>query len=265
MLLRCRKRRRPEWRRRYTASLPWRRVSSADPPSRTVRILALETSSEYCSCALWHDGSVTDSRVHAGQRHSSLLLPMATALLARAGAGFATLDAIAFGAGPGSFTGVRIACSVAQGLAFARDLPLLPVVTLEALAHACVAGRVIACIDARMGELYLAAYERSDAGWRVLQAPVLVRPDALPHLPGPWHACGSGFAAQPAALAASYEIVSLSADVVPQARSVAELGAHAWKAGGGIAAAAGSPLYLRNKVALDVREQAAARAARKAA
>lgn len=230
-----------------------------------MRILALETSSEHCSCALWHDGTVTDSVAHAGQRHSSLLLPMASALLAQADTSFAMLDAIAFGAGPGSFTGVRIACSVAQGLAFARDLPLLPVVTLQALAHASGAKRVIACIDARMGELYLAAYEWTDADWRVRLAPMLVRPDALPALPGPWHACGSGFAAHPALLAASYDIVSLSADAFPQARAVVELGARMRQAGGGVAAAAASPLYLRDKVALDVREQAAARAARQAA
>ena len=230
-----------------------------------MRILALETSSELCSCALWHEGNVVESVVRAGQTHSSLLLPMATSLLAEAGASFATLDAIAFGAGPGSFTGVRIACSVAQGLAFARDLPLLPVVTLEALAHACGAKRVIACIDARMGELYLAAYERAGTHWQVVQAPVLVRPDALPVLPGPWHACGSGLAAHAAALAAAYELTHVTADVFPQARAVAELGARAWAMGDAIAAAAASPLYLRDKVALDVREQAAARLARRAA
>lgn len=230
-----------------------------------MRILALETSSELCSCALWHEGTVIESLVHAGQRHSSLLLPMATALLAEAGASFAMLDAIAFGAGPGSFTGVRIACSVAQGLAFARDLPLLPVITLEALAHACAAKRVIACIDARMGELYLAAYERTGTDWQVVQAPVLVRPDALPALAGAWHACGSGVAAHAAALAAAYELADVTADAFPQARAVAELGARAWTTGGAIAAAAASPLYLRDKVALDVGEQAAARLARRAA
>lgn len=234
------------------------------PSSRTVRILALETSSEHCSCALWHDSTVIDSVAHAGQRHSSLLLPMATALMAQADTSFAMLDAIAFGAGPGSFTGVRIACSVAQGLAFARDLPLLPVVTLEALAHAAGAKRVIACIDARMGELYLAAYERTDAGWSTPLAPMLVRADVLPALAGPWHGCGSGFAAYMAPLADCYDIVSFAADAFPQARAVAELGARMRQTGAGVAAAAAGPLYLRNKVALDVREQAAARAARQA-
>lgn len=251
-------------RHRYTAGLLRRGHQRAYPSSRIVQILALETSSELCSCALWHDGTVVESVAHAGQRHSALLLPMASALLAGAAATFATLDAIAFGAGPGSFTGVRIACSVAQGLAFARDLPLLPVITLEALAQACDAARVIACIDARMGELYLAAYERTATDWRVVLAPVLARPEALPELPGQWHGCGNGFAAQPAALAASYNLAMVEADAFPQARAVAQLGAHAWAAGRALTAAAASPLYLRDKVALDVREQAAARAVRKA-
>lgn len=185
--------------------------------------------------------------------------------MAQAGTSFAMLDAIAFGAGPGSFTGVRIACSVAQGLAFARDLPLLPVVTLAALAQAAGAKRVIACIDARMGELYLAAYEQTEAGWCTTLAPMLVRPDALPALPGQWHGCGSGFAAHAAPLAARYDLVSLSADAFPQARAVVQLGARMQQDGAGVAAAAAGPLYLRDKVALDVREQAAARAARQAA
>lgn len=230
-----------------------------------MRILALETSTEHCSCALWHDGALSESRVHAGQRHSSMLLPMVSALLAEGGVTIGQLDGIAFGAGPGSFTGVRIACSVAQGLAFARDLPLLPVVTLEALAEANGGERVLACLDARMGELYLAAYQRDGAAWRPLHAPALVRPAALPTLTGHFAACGSGFAVQAQVLGAAYELISVAADAVPQAVAVAALGARALAAGRGLAAEAAAPLYLRDKVALDVHEQAAARAARQAA
>ena len=230
-----------------------------------MRILALETSTEHCSCALWHDGALSESRAHAGQRHSSMLLPMVSALLAESGVVLGQLDGIAFGAGPGSFTGVRIACSVAQGLAFARDLPLLPVVTLEALAEANGGERVLACLDARMGELYLAAYQRDGAAWRLLHAPALVRPAALPALTGHFAACGSGFAVQAQALGAAYALISVAADAVPRAAAVASLGARALAAGRGLAAEAAAPLYLRDKVALDVHEQAAARAARQAA
>ncbi len=230
-----------------------------------MRILALETSTEHCSCAVWHDGAVIESVAHAGQRHSSLLLPMVSTLLADAGMAVGQLDAIAFGAGPGSFTGVRIACSVAQGLAFARDLPLLPVITLEALAEANGGERVLACLDARMGELYLAAYQRDAATWRLLYAPALVKPAVLPPLAGRFAACGSGLAVQAQALGAAYELISVAAEAVPQAAAVASLGARALAAGRGVAAETAGPLYLRDKVALDVHEQAAARAARQAA
>ena len=230
-----------------------------------MRILALETSTEHCSCALWQDGAVIESLAHAGQRHSSLLLPMVSALLAEGGFTVGQLDAVAFGAGPGSFTGVRIACSVAQGLAFARDLPLLPIVTLEALAEANGGERVLACLDARMGELYLAAYQRDDAAWQLLYAPALVRPAALPPLAGCFAACGSGLKVQAQALGAAYELISVAADAMPRAAAVVSLGARALAAGRGLAAEAAGPLYLRDKVALDVHEQAAARAARQAA
>lgn len=230
-----------------------------------MRILALETSTEYCSCAYADGSEIHELFERAGQRHSTLLLPMAQRLLADAGTGIGQIDAIAFGAGPGSFTGLRIACSVAQGLAMARDLPVIPVVTLEALAEESPAERVIACLDARMGELYLGGYERQAGGWHAIMNPCLVRPDALPALAGRWTGTGSGFAVQGERLAGAYDLAGVDAQAFPRARAIAAIGIRAMAAGGGVAAEIAAPLYLRDKVALDVREQAASRAARKVA
>ena len=227
-----------------------------------MRVLAIETSTEHCSCALWHDGAVVESLVNAGATHSSLLLPMVIGLLREVGSALAAVDAIAFGAGPGSFTGVRIACSVAQGLGFARGLPLVPVVTLEALAEEAGHDHVLACLDARMGELYLAAYERANGEWKTVLPPMLARPDGLPALSGRWHASGSGLKGHAAALGLAYDLVSHDAAAFPRARAIAALGARSFAAGEFVAAEAAAPLYLRNKIALDVREQAVVRAAR---
>lgn len=230
-----------------------------------MRILALETSTEYCSCALSVDGDVQEVFEHAGQRHSSLLLPMVARLMADCGVTFGALDAIAFGAGPGSFTGLRIACATAQGLAFARDTPVLPVSTLEALAEDGGAIRALCCLDARMGELYLAAYAREGPDWRCVHAPCLVKPGALPELPGPWAGIGSGFAIHAEALVARYAPAVVAPQAVPRARAVAALGTRGFGRGEALPAAQALPVYLRDKVALDVTEQAAARAARQAA
>ncbi len=238
-----------------------------------MRILALETSTPYCSCALSINGETRASHVLAGQSHSDLLLPAVAQLMLEAGIGFAQLDAIAFGAGPGSFTGLRIACGAAQGLAFAYDVPVVAVASTEALAegaaHAHGAAHVISAFDARMGELYLAVYARVDGGaldWREVLAPTLARPDALPGLPAlpqgaAWFGAGSGFAAYGAALLARYAPMQIDAAGVPHAAAVASIGARRAARGETVAAEHAAPLYVRDKVALDVREQAALRAA----
>ena len=250
-----------------------------------MRILALETSTQYCSCALRVDGSVRFSHVLAGQSHSDLLLPAVARLMAEAELGFSQLDCIAFGAGPGSFTGLRIACGAAQGLAFAHDLPVVGVSSLEALAEAGTATRVIAALDARMGELYLAAFVRPAPGhaagaagaaahpegsdWQTLLAPSLARPEALPALSGlpvlpsgeAWFGTGSGFAVYGAALLARYAPQEINAAAVPHAAAVAAIATRRAARGETVAAEHAVPLYVRDKVALDVREQAALRAA----
>lgn len=187
---------------------------------------------------------------------------MISQLLAEAGVVPAQLDAIAFGAGPGSFTGLRIACGFAQGMAFAHGQPLMPVVTLEALAQDHGGPRVLACIDARMGELYLAAYERVPTGWRVVMPPMLAGPSALPALPGGWSGAGSGFVVHTEALSRQYDLAEQDERAFPRARAVARLGAAALARGEAKSAEDAAPLYVRDKVALDVFEQAAARAAK---
>ncbi|MCL2635563.1 MAG: tRNA (adenosine(37)-N6)-threonylcarbamoyltransferase complex dimerization subunit type 1 TsaB, partial [Betaproteobacteria bacterium] len=114
-------------------------------------ILALETSTELGSCALWRDGAVLERRCPSGRPHSETLLPLVRELLGEAGVGIAALDAIAFGVGPGAFTGLRVACGAAQGLAVAAGRPLLPVTSLEAMALQAGDGEVLALLDARMG------------------------------------------------------------------------------------------------------------------
>ena len=140
-----------------------------------MNILALETSTEICSAALWLDGKVDAREVVAGQRNSELLLPMVDALLAANQLAMRDLDGVAFGSGPGAFTGVRIACGVAQGIAFGIDVPVAAIGTLMALAEAAGAPRAVCCLDARMGEVYHAAYQRRGDAWFEVHAPGLVQ------------------------------------------------------------------------------------------
>ena len=218
-----------------------------------MKILALETSTQYCSVALWRDGDVDAREALAGQRHSELLLPMVEALLERHGLGLKELDGIAFGEGPGSFTGLRIGCGVTQGLAFGAGLPVVGVSTLLALAEAARSGRAVCCLDARMGEVYHAAYARSDAGWEAVHAPSLCTPVDAPPLPaGSWTGCGSGFAVHEAALKRRYtgRLSAIMPEVFPHARDIARLAAREFEAGRTVPAERAVPVYIRDKVAL---------------
>lgn len=237
-------------------------------------ILAIETSSELASCALLTnaDGapSTTIARESSGVRtHSQSVLPMVQELLQSAGVRLADCDAIAFGAGPGSFTGVRTACGVAQGLAFGADLPVLPLITLEAMAEACRArtgaSNVLAVLDARMNEVYWAQYRWHQDGWQVVAPPALCAPEAVTPVAGAGGglvACGNGFAVYADAFAGSDFAVGAHADIVPHARELAVLGAAALAAGRALPADQAQPLYLRNKVAFTSAERQVINAAR---
>ncbi|MES1982684.1 MAG: tRNA (adenosine(37)-N6)-threonylcarbamoyltransferase complex dimerization subunit type 1 TsaB [Pseudomonadota bacterium] len=223
-----------------------------------MRILALETSTEYCSVALWQDGAIHERAVLAGQKHSELLIEMLDAVLREAGVTLAQLDGIAFGAGPGSFTGVRIACGVAQGLALGADLPVAAISTLQALAQATGRDKVIAALDARMHEVYHAAYQKDGNNWVTVCAPGLWLPHAAPDVPGTgWFGAGSGFAAYDDALAKRYDgqLTDCDAELIPQARAIAQLAVPVFGAGLGVDAAQAMPLYLRDKVALKTSER----------
>ena len=224
-----------------------------------MRILALDTSTEYCSAALWLDGTVIERDVHAGQRHSELLLGMVSEVLRAAAVPLEALDGIAYGEGPGSFTGLRIACGVTQGLAFAAELPVVGVSTLLALAQGAGAERVACCIDARMSQVYHAAYRRTPAGWAVVHAPALDVPSAVPLLPDAgWVGCGSGFAAYRLALEARYGsgLSQVLPEHHPRARDVAQLALAQFEAGKAMPAEAAAPCYIRDKVALRTDERA---------
>ena len=234
-------------------------------------ILAIETSSELASCALLSGAgtaTTTRSRESDGVRtHSQSVLPMVQELLAEAGVRLADVDAIAFGAGPGSFTGVRTACGVAQGLAFGAGLPVLPLVTLEAMAEACRARsgatEVLAVLDARMGEVYWAQYRHAGGAWQAVVAPGLSNPGLVePVAVDGLAACGNGFAAYPDAFAGKAFAAQADTTIVPHARDMASLAVAALAAGQGVPAAQAQPLYLRNKVAFTSAERQAINAAK---
>lgn len=225
-----------------------------------MKLLVLDTSTEWCSAALWLDGAVRARRELAGQRHSSLILPMIDGLLAENGLRLADLDGIGYGAGPGSFTGLRIACAVTQGLAFGAGLPVAGVSTLESLAGQAGRQRVLTLLDARMAEVYWAAYERTDAGWRTSVEPRLALPESVyvPDGDG-WIGAGNGFAVLDDALRApiAARLGRIEADLMPDAAAMAPLAAQAFTRGEGRDAAEAAPIYLRDKVALTVDERRA--------
>ena len=230
-----------------------------------MKLLALDASTDWLSVAAGDGTRWNALGEPAGQRHSQRLLPLVHDVLAEAGWRLRELDGIAFGAGPGSFTGVRIACGVAQGLALGAALPLVAVCTLEALAQAAWESlsvtQVLVAQDARMHEVYTAAYRRSagrtEAGWDVVAAPAVVAPGvvAMPE-GGGWTAVGDAFARYPE-LAAQLHVAPLLPDLRPDARAIGTLALPRLAAGAGVPARAAAPFYVRDRVALTAAERAA--------
>ncbi|GAB2565895.1 tRNA (adenosine(37)-N6)-threonylcarbamoyltransferase complex dimerization subunit type 1 TsaB [Dyella jejuensis] len=229
-----------------------------------MNLLAIETATEACSVALVHGETVIARTELAPRRHAERVLPMADELLAEAGIGKHALDAIAVGRGPGAFTGVRLAVSLAQGMALALDLPVVTVSSLAALALEAPEGEdgaaILAVIDARMGEIYAASYRRDDNGGlvaldeeRVGTADSLLLPPA--HA---WRVVGTGWTVYAEALRARLGAEPVSADgaCFPQARHVATLAVAEFKAGRAHAPELALPVYLRDKVALTMAERA---------
>jgi tRNA threonylcarbamoyladenosine biosynthesis protein TsaB len=230
-----------------------------------MNLLAIETATEACSVALLHDGALIDRTELAPRRHAELVLPMAEDLLADAGITRSQLDAIAVGQGPGAFTGVRLAISVAQGLALALDLPVVPVSSLATLAMQAPknGAAILAAIDARRQEIYAGAFrfnadDRVEAidRERVLAASALELPEAEA-----WNVLGTGWSAYGDVIREHLPSPPrwVDEDRYPQARDVALLAAPLFAAGKGVPPEQALPVYLRDKVALTLEEQHDAR------
>jgi tRNA threonylcarbamoyladenosine biosynthesis protein TsaB len=231
-----------------------------------VKILALDTATEACSAAVLTPQRMASRFLELDRGHSERILGMVDAVLAEASLALAELDAVAFGRGPGAFTGARLAASIAQGLAFGAGLRVVPVSDLRALAQRALddapgAQNVIVCADARMKEVYWACYRRDpgglaepcEEGERVGSPQTVELP---PVLEGTTHGVGRGFLAYPQ-LAARLEgrLAAIRADLLPRAEEVARLAAIDLAAGHSVAAEDAVPTYLRNDVARPPRER----------
>ena len=219
-----------------------------------MKILALDTATEACSAALLCGGSVYERHDIAPRRHAELVLPMVDGVLAEAGVGLADLDAIAFGRGPGAFTGVRIAAGVTQGLALGAGLPVIPVSSLAALAQPALgkAAVVLPAIDARMGEVYWAAYESGQDGLvTALTGEQVASPDAV-QVPstGQIFGVGSGWGAYRERLERILDgrISGVDPDRFPLAKDMLPLAVREYKAGRCVSAEQALPVYLRDNV-----------------
>ncbi len=232
-----------------------------------MKILAIETATEACSAALYNDGEIITRYELAPRKHTQLILPMMDEILDEAGVTRSSLDAIAFGRGPGAFTGLRIAVGIAQGLALAIDKPVIPISTLGAMAQQVLdktSGLLasdeitfIPAIDARMGEVYWAQYKQI-AGVVCLEGKEqLSKPEVMAEFNNKEIRFGSGWNAYHPELMKydSTEISNATKDVFPNAYYIAKLAASAFVRGEMIDAAYAEPVYLRNDVAKKKAEQ----------
>jgi tRNA threonylcarbamoyladenosine biosynthesis protein TsaB len=251
--------------------IPSQRVSSAPSASlrliyeisgliksqRTLKILALDTATEACSAALSVADEVQERFVIAPRGHAGLILPMVDALLAEAGLAPNQLDAIAFGRGPGSFTGIRIGTGVVQGIAFGADLPVVPISSLAALAQGAAVEmgteQLLVALDARMGEVYWGAYRMDTQGLVRLDGQECVVPPTQVPLPPEedWNGAGSGWGvyAEILRIRLRDKLARWEAEHYPHARDVARLGEAGLVKGQAVSAEQALPVYLRDRVA----------------
>jgi tRNA threonylcarbamoyladenosine biosynthesis protein TsaB len=222
------------------------------------RILAIETSTELATAAILTDGGIFVRELSGVQTHSQGILPAIQALLVEAGVRLQDCNAIAFGCGPGAFTGIRTACGIVQGLAYGADLPVVPVMSLLAMAEAAreqaTSNEFVCILDARMNEVYWAQYRFDDvAGWTEISAPALTGLDAALAgiiLETPQLVLGNGLTL-PEPEQAKYQVVLC----MPHAKQVGILGQLDFAAGLSLPADQAQPLYLRNKIALTTAER----------
>jgi tRNA threonylcarbamoyladenosine biosynthesis protein TsaB len=218
-----------------------------------MKLLAFDTATEACTAAVWLDGNVRE-RFELGTRHAERLLPMVDELLAESGLTLAGLDAVAFGRGPGSFTGLRIGAGIAQGLAFGADLPVIPISSLAALAQGVDGPRILAAFDARMQQVYWGAFVRGGDG--------LIGPADNERVCGPadvplpegqgWTGAGSGWDQYSEALRSRLggRLSDWRPQTHPHARDLAVLAAAAFDRGRAVPAEQALPVYLRDNVAI---------------
>lgn len=226
-----------------------------------MKLLAIETATEACSAALYIDGHIELRYAIKPRGHSELILSMMDELLAEAELKPNRLDAMAFGRGPGSFTGVRIATGIVQGAAFGADLPVVPVSTLAALAQRAYRQKgepaLLPAYDARMGELYWAAYRvgEDDLVHPVLEEEVTTADKVRLPLDGDWYGVGSGWSVAGELLAGRLgdDLLGYQAEMYCSAHDVAQLAVAAFEQGLAVAPEQALPVYLRNKVAKKAR------------
>lgn len=223
----------------------------------STRILAIDTATEACSVALLNDRQQLARFELCQREHTQRILPLVQEILQQGGLTLKDLNALAFGRGPGSFTGVRIGIGIAQGLALGADLPLIGVSTLKTLAQGawrlCGATRVLAAIDARMGEVYWAEYQRDEQGiWHGEANEAALSPQAvaarMAGLSGEWHCAGTGWKAWPQLAENSLLALTDSMVELPAAEDMLLPALHALSVGKIVAAGEAEPVYLRNEV-----------------
>lgn len=232
-----------------------------------MKILALDTATEACSAALYINGEIQERFELAPRVHTKLLLPMIDSLMAEAELKPQQLDAIAFGCGPGSFTGVRIATGVMQGIAYGADLPVIPVSTLAAISQACLQktthNTIFTAVDARMNEIYWAVYQRDAEGYAELLGTEKVQPASdIDALALTAYGIGSGFLQYKEVLSEKLQqqLLGHDADYLPHSAEIALLGAAGFKRKQTVSVEQAMPVYLRNKVAKTTAERAALKA-----
>lgn len=223
-----------------------------------MRILAIDTATEACSAALWNDGNTCAHFELCPREHTQRILPIVQDILTQGGVSLTDLDALAFGRGPGSFTGVRIGIGIAQGLALGAELPMIGVSTLATMAQGAWrkkgASLVLAAIDARMGEVYWAEYQRDAQGvWHGENTEAVLKPEAvqqrLAELEGEWATVGTGWAAWPDMTQGANVTLSDGDVLLPEAEDMLPIACQLLEQGKTVAVDKAEPVYLRNEVA----------------
>lgn len=223
----------------------------------STRILAIDTATEACSVAIWDQGEVHALFELCPREHTQRILPLVQQVLAESGLSLSQLDALAFGRGPGSFTGVRIGIGIAQGLALGAELPMLGISTLQTMAQGAWrmtgAQRVLAAIDARMGEVYWGQYERQlDGQWLESAGEAVLSPQQVLErtqpLQGDWAHVGTGWQTYPDLVAGSSLNITDGQMLLPQAEDMLPLALLAWQQGLAVSVENAEPTYLRNEV-----------------